>query len=155
MALDMGRKPDPRGKDRPRTIVLSGDVAEIAEKLAQNNQLSSTLSELLRHNYGFGDAIEEKKRELQATTDEIKLLQERSEHIIANIDAMEREAIERSATVKPAIEAKLRLLEQRYDRLGKELQRCFDPQLRSMKLKQHEEVFNLMNAAKLELRDLA
>ena len=43
----MGRKADPRGKDRPRTIVLSGDVAEIAEKLAENNQLSATLSELL------------------------------------------------------------------------------------------------------------
>ena len=44
----MGRKPDPRGKDRPRTIVLSGDVAEIAQNLAEKNHLSATLSELLR-----------------------------------------------------------------------------------------------------------
>lgn len=150
----MGRKADPRGKDRPRTIVLSGDVAEIAEKLAENNQLSATLSELLRHNYGFGDAIEEKKRELQATTDEIELLQERSKHIIANIDALEREALERSTTVLPALQRKLAILEERYDRLGKDLQRTFTPNERAVKLKQHEEVFNLLNAVKMELRGL-
>lgn len=149
----MGRKADPRGKDRPRTIVLSGDVAEIAEKLASNNALSSTLSELLRHNYGFGDAIEEKKRELQATHDEIQLLKEREQHIIANIDALEQQAIERSASIKPALEKKLAILQERYDRLGKDLQRAFDPQTRSLKLKQHEEVYNLLNAVKLELRD--
>jgi chromosome segregation ATPase len=150
----MGRKADPRGKDRPRTIVLSGDVAEIAEKLAENNQLSATLSELLRHNYGFGDAIEEKKRELQATTDEIELLKERSKHIIANIDALEREALERSTTVLPALQRKLAILEERYDRLGKDLQRTFTPNERAVKLKQHEEVFNLLNAVKMEIRGL-
>lgn len=97
----MGRKADPKGKDRPRTIVLSGDVAEIAQKLADSNQLSSTLSDLLRHNYGFGDQLDEKKRELEATHHERIALQRKEEDLAAAIDDLEKDFLNRQSNIKP------------------------------------------------------
>lgn len=54
----MARKTKP--KERTRSISLDLDVSEIAQKLADRMELSSTLSELLRQAYGFGDKVEEK-----------------------------------------------------------------------------------------------
>lgn len=122
----MPRKADPRGKDRPRTIVLAGDVAEIAQKLADRGDLSATLSELLRHNYGFGDRIEEKKRELSATIDQKKAIEAREAELIAVIDEMEVMELERSTTVRPQIEKRREILLERLAKTEHRRSRAFD-----------------------------
>ena len=150
----MGRKADPRGKDRPRTIVLGGDVAEIAQKLADRGELSSTLTELLRFNYGFGDQIEEKKRELDATTEEIKLLQERSEHIIANINALEEQMVHNNATIRPALERRQTILRERLQKTHEKLKRVFDPQEESRLHRVALEIQDQLAKVKDELEEL-
>lgn len=150
----MGRKADPRGKDRPRTIVLRGDVADIAQKLADDGILSKTLSELLCAAYGFGDAIDEHKRALARIIEERKALMESEEQLIATIDALEAKAVEDAMTVRPALLKKIEILQARHDKITKELQRAFDPNSRALKLKQHEETFNLLRHAQQQLEDL-
>ena len=49
-------------KERTRSISLDLDVSEIAQKLADKGELSSTLSELLRQAYGFGDKSKRKSK---------------------------------------------------------------------------------------------
>lgn len=58
-------------KERTRSVSLDLDVSEIAQKLADRGELSSSISELLRQAYGFGDELEEKKRELHVILDQI------------------------------------------------------------------------------------
>ena len=64
----MVRPPKPGGRDRTRSISLDGDVSEIAENLARKNQLSRTLSELLRKAYGFPSEAEKAKASLFEAT---------------------------------------------------------------------------------------
>ena len=118
----MGRKRDPKGKDRTRTIQLAGDVADIAQKLADNGQLSATLSELLRHNYGFGDAIEEKKRELTAILDEKQRLGEYEAAIYQQIEDLEKQRLANESMVKPAIQKRINIYRERIDK-----SHCFSP----------------------------
>lgn len=151
----MGRKADPRGKDRPRTIVLAGDVAEIAQKLADNGTLSRTLSELLRHNYGFGDEIEEKKRELNAILDERARLLEKAEETSAAIDILEQVRLENETTAKPRLENNIKILQKRQERLTRELQRAFDSITISRKQKQLDETNQMLSAALLELEGMS
>ena len=149
----MGRKPDSRGKDRPRSIVLRGDVADIAQKLADQGILSKTLSELLAQAYGFGNAIDEHKQALSRVIEERKALDDAEEQLIATIDALETKAIEEATTIKPALESKVNILRSRHDKITKELQRTFDPITRKRKLAQHEETFNLLKHAERQLEE--
>ena len=139
----MGRKANPRGRDRTRTIQLDGDVAEIAQKLAEQSKLSATLSELLRYNYGFGDAIEEKKRQLSAVLDQQRVLKESEEELIAEIDSMETKAIEQNTTVKPALEKRRKILRERLAKTEQKLMVAFE----------HNEISRLHNVA-LEIQNL-
>lgn len=153
----MGRKADPRGKDRPRTVVLSGDVAEIAQKLADKGELSSTLSELLRYNYGFGDAIEEKKRELSNLWADKMAINDREEAVIAEIDALEAKALEQNTTVRPALERRLDILHTRRAKLSEELGKfsfLLSPNELSRKKQVAQEVDKLIREAQEELEAL-
>ena len=141
----MGRKRDPKGKDRPRTIVLSGDVAEIAQKLADKGELSATLSELLRQTYGFGDAIEAKKQELTHTIDERQRLQDKEEDLIAVIDAMEAEQISKKATLYPQLKARLETLTERRLRVQHEASIAVDSYVRGKKLKVLDTIQDLID----------
>lgn len=123
----MGRKADPRGKDRPRTIVLRGDVADIAQKLADQGILSKTLSDLLSEAYGFGDKLDEHKRALVKLIDERKAMQQAEEELIAEIDRLEQKSIEDNATLRPSLEKRRNLLLERLVRLEKERNRAFTP----------------------------
>ena len=123
----MGRKPDPRGKDRPRTIVLSGDVAEIAQKLADQGELSSTLSDLLRQQYGFGTQLEERKRALTMLLDEKQRLSELTQQMADEIDALEVKALEQNATIRPALERRKKILQERWAKTMTKAERAFDP----------------------------
>lgn len=149
----MGRKPDPKGKDRPRTIVLSGDVAEIAQKLADNGQLSSTLSELLRQTYGFGDKIEEKKRQLTAILDEKQRLAMQEIELVAEIDTLEAQTIEKKATILPQLTQRLKILEERRIRVQREANTHVDRHIVQQKLNALDKIDQLINATKLEMEE--
>lgn len=113
----MGRKADPRGKDRPRTIVLSGDVAEIAQDLADKSQLSAVLSQLLRQSYGISDDISRLEQLLTTTTDARKEMQEREEQIIAELDRARDQLVHRQSHILPQLYQRQGVLEERLRKL--------------------------------------
>jgi len=133
MGFNMGRKPDPKGKDRPRTIVLSGDVAEIAQRLAGKNVLSFTLSELLRKEFGVHTALEKAKADLKELIEEREANAAAQEALIAQIDSMETAAMTKRETMLPGIEMRLEKLYARRERVQRELERCFTPNEQAMK----------------------
>lgn len=150
----MGRKPDPRGKDRPRTIVLCGSVAEIAQRLADSNALSSTISELLRREYGLSGAIEEKRAALASMTEERKRMQAQEEAMAQELDELEIRETERKTTLIPALEERLNTLVERRARLEDEESRLFDPNSLRMKRSQIGTVTTMISEVVAELQEL-
>ena len=122
-----------RGKERLRTIQLDLDVSEIAQKLADQKKLSATLSELLRVNYGFGDAIEEKKRELHLLLDHKDALREQEQQLIKEIEQMEIQFLHRESNVKPVLQEKLVKLDARIKLLKSKRDRAIDANERRAK----------------------
>lgn len=118
----MGRKPNPHGKDRTRTIQLDGDLADIAQKLADKSQLSKTLSQLLRQSYGMSDNITQLELALIAATDERKELQQREEQLIDEITAARDSLIQRQNHILPSMYQRQGALEVRLAELQKKLQ---------------------------------
>lgn len=131
-----------RQKERLRTIQLDADVSEIAQKLADKKELSSTLSELLRSNYGFGDALEEKKRELTAILDHIQDMNHKREEMENEIDSMEKEFLERQTNVVPQLKQKLVTLRAKYDLTKKQAETAIDASVRMMKYRAMEQFEN-------------
>ena len=122
-----------RQKERLRTIQLDLDVSEIAQRLADQKKLSSTLSELLRANYGFGDAIEEKKRKLTALLDHKKSLIQQERDLEQEINQMETDFIYRETNVKPVLQEKLVKLNAKVKHLKAQAERTIDAHVRRMK----------------------
>ena len=129
----MGRPKDPRGRDRPRTINLSGDVADIAQKLADYNQLSSTLSKLLRMEFGGFAEVDQMNRVINELHDERKRISNALENAVKRRDEHEAAIIHARATVLPALNERLEKLYARRERVENELARAFDPQTRLAK----------------------
>jgi len=150
----MARPSNPRGKDKPRSIVLDGDVADIAQGLAEQNKLSATLSELLRTNYGFGDAIEEKKRQQHAILDEIQRLRDAERAIEAEIDAMEHELIQKQTTVRPILQKRLDVMTARLNQAQLDEKRAIDNQTRLQKLRVIENLKRMIAEVEDELEAL-
>ena len=125
----MARRP----KERLRTIQLDLDVSEIAQRLADNKQLSSTLSELLRVNYGFGDKLEEKKRELHTLLDHKQQLIEQENKLYDEIESMEAAFLDRETNVKPVLKEKLQKLDAKLKMLKSQAERTIDASVRRMK----------------------
>ena len=121
----MGRKPNPNGKDRTRTISLGGDVAEIAQRLADQSQLSSVLTDLLRREFGIDTELDGLKAELLASTDERKELQAKEERLINAITIAEEQSIERRTTIVPQLHNQIRILQDRRDDLQDRISRSF------------------------------
>ena len=143
----MGRKPDPRGKDRPRTIVLAGDVAEIAQDLADKSQLSAVISDLLRRAYGGGTHLNDLKRELQATTTLRKDMQEQEEELIRRIDVAEQELITQRSHLLPSLYMREGVLTERIQRLEKKIHATLNPRDSHVVQKQIDET-------KIQLQDV-
>ena len=122
-----------RPKERLRTIQLDLDVSEIAQRLADNKKLSATLSELLRVNYGFGDKLEEKKRELHSLIDHKQALVEQERQLIEEINQMEIAFIDRETNVKPVLKEKLQKLDAKLKMLKKQAEQTIDASVRRMK----------------------
>lgn len=115
-----------RKKERLRTIQLDLDVSEIAQRLADKKELSSTLSELLRVNYGFGDKLEEKKRELHNLLDYKDQLRQQERELTEEITQMEKDFIHRETNVKPVLQEKLVKLDSRIKLLKSKRDRAID-----------------------------
>lgn len=82
----MVRPKDPNGRDRTRTIQLSGNVAEIAERLADEGKLSREISRLLFQEYGYSN----KRKKIEA---EIALIEEQMQNL-AHSKAQAENALE-------------------------------------------------------------
>ena len=119
-------KPSRKQKERLRTIQLDADVSEIAQRLADKKELSSTLSELLRVNFGFGDRLEEKKRELHNLLDHKQSLIDQERELVEQINQMEKDFINRETNVKPVLEEKLVKLDARIKLLKSKRDRAID-----------------------------
>ena len=94
-------------KDHTRSIRLDGDVAEIAQKLADDKMLSHTLSKLLRQHYGLNTEIDAIKAQLDRTVNERMLLQEEEKLLADRIDELELEFINRQTNELPILREKL------------------------------------------------
>lgn len=125
----MARRP----KERLRTIQLDADVSEIAQRLADKKELSSTLSELLRVNYGFGDKLEEKKRELHVLLDHKQELIEQENKLYDEIEAMEKAFVDRETNVKPVLEEQLVKLDAKIKHVKAQAERTIDASIRRSK----------------------
>ena len=115
-----------RPKERLRTIQLDLDVSEIAQRLADKKQLSATISELLRVNYGFGDKLEEKKRELHTLLDHKAALIAQENKLFDEIERMEKDYLHRESNVKPVLQEKLIKLDARIKLLKSKRDRSID-----------------------------
>lgn len=132
----MGRKPNPRGKDKTRTISLDGDVGEIAQRLADKGQLSSTISDALRRQFGIDTQLDKLKLELNNSIDERKALQEKEESLIHAINMAEQISIERRTTLIPQLENQKHILADRHEKLIRDKSRCITEQDRILKQRQ-------------------
>ena len=150
----MGRKADPRGKDRPRTVVLRGDVADIAQKLADNGALSSTLSDLLATAYGLGDALDEHKRALTRIIEEKKALIDAEEQMVAKIDDLERRLVEERRTERPRLLEQQRILAERLNNLTERHAYLFTPHEKQRVRGQMDATKELLAQVKAKLDDL-
>ena len=143
----MARRP----KERLRTIQLDADVAEIAQRLADKKELSSTLSELLRVNYGFGDKLEEKKRELHVLLDQKRSLSEQEQRLIDEINQMEIAFIDQETNVKPVLEEQLKKLDARIKMIRSQAERTIDSSVRRSKYRAIETFEKQMQEIRAQL----
>jgi len=123
----MGRKPHPKGKDRTRTVALDGDVAEIAQHLADKSQLSKVLSQLLRQAYNISGEIAIMKDKLAALTEERKGLQRLEEEMIEDIGRQEERIIHERNHILPSLYQRQGKLEEKMKRLTEEHKKSLDP----------------------------
>jgi chromosome segregation ATPase len=149
----MGRKPNPRGKDRTRTISLDGDVAELAQKLADKSQLSAVLSQLLRQSYGISDELSHLEQALSTTIDERKNLQQKEAALIEEIEAARDSLIHRQNHILPSLYQRQGVLEGRLEDLRLKLN--YLPQHESIKvMKQIDETRSLLEAVLEDIKEL-
>jgi len=100
------------GKDITRSIRLDEDVAEIAQRLADDKMLSHTLSKLIRQHYGLNTEIDALKAELDHVVNERMKLQENEKVLATMIDEAEERFLQEKTTELPKLQEKLdRLLE--------------------------------------------
>lgn len=138
-------------KERLRTIQLDLDVSEIAQRLADKKELSSTLSELLRVNYGFGDKLEEKKRELHVLLDHKQELIEQENKLYDEIESMERSFLDRETNLKPVLQEKAIKLDAKIKLLNKQANASIDASVRRMKFRAIEQLEKQMQEVREQL----
>jgi len=150
----MGRPKDPRGRDRPRTVVLTGDVAEIAQKLADENRLSSTISKLLRMEFGGFAEVDQMNRVIDELHNERQRISNALDEAVKRRDEHEAEIIRARATVLPAINERLDKLYARRERVEGELARAFDPQTIAVKRRMLLNIGEIIDKTKAEAQNL-
>ena len=148
----MGRKPNPRGKDRTRTISLDGDVAEIAQQLAGKSQLSKVLSQLLRQAYNISGEVAILKDKLAAIVGERKRLQRREEELIEDIGRQEERIIHERNHILPSLYQRQGKLEEKMKRLTQEHKMALDPSTSRRKSAQLQTTTNQLYAVLDEIK---
>jgi len=128
-------------------------VSEIAQNLAKKGELSSTISELLRSAYGFGDKIEEKKRELTALLDEKDKIREKERQLVDEIDTLEAQTLEKRATILPQLTQRLKILKDRRQRVQREYNQSLDPHTINQKQNALNTIDNLIKECKTEMEE--
>ena len=150
----MGRPKDPRGRDKSRTITLAGDVAQIAQKLADENQLSQTLSKLLRVEFGGFGEVDHMNRVIDELHNERKRINNALDDAVKRRDEHEAKIMHQRATVLPSIDAALEKLFERRDRVEKELKKAFDPSTIAQKRTVLKNIDDIIAARKAEAQAL-
>tara|TARA_R100000655_G_C2977814_1_gene191346 strand:- start:349 stop:741 length:393 start_codon:yes stop_codon:yes gene_type:complete len=128
-------------------------VSEIAQRLADKMELSSTLSELLRQAYGFGDKVEEKKRELTALLDEKDRMRTKEQELVEEIDRMEAELLDKKAIKLPQLTDRLRILEARRQRIQREVNMGVTENFTNNKLRVLANIDELIKATEEEMEE--
>jgi len=146
-------RPKSKPKERTRSITLDLDVSEIAQRLADKMELSSTLSELLRQAYGFGDKVEEKKRELTALLDEKDRMRTKEQELVEEIDRMEAELLDKKAIKLPQLTDRLRILEARRQRIQREVNMGVTENFTNNKLRVLANIDQLIKATEEEMEE--
>ncbi len=146
-------RPKSKPKERTRSITLDLDVSEIAQRLADKMELSSTLSELLRQAYGFGDKVEEKKRELTALLDEKDRMRTKEQELVEEIDRMEAELLDKKAIKLPQLTDRLRILQARRQRIQREVNMGVTENFTNNKLRVLANIDELIKATEEEMEE--
>lgn len=149
----MGRKPNPKGKDRTRTISLDGDVSDIAQQLADKSQLSKVLSQLLRNAYNLSDEVSAMKEQLETMTTERKRIQQAEEELIEAINNAELRIIHERNHVLPAMYQRQGVLEERLRKL-RERQLRLPPKEATLVQDQIMETNRILTALLQEIEEL-
>ena len=138
-------------KERTRSVSLDLDVSEIAQKLADRGALSATISELLRQAYGFGDELEEKKRELHNVLDQIAALNDKKDTIETEINTKEAEWLHKKTHLVPVLKDKLVTLHAKVAMLNKQAEHAIDSTVRAMKYRGIEALENQIQEINAQL----
>ena len=149
----MGRKPNPKGKDRTRTISLDGDVAELAQRLADKSQLSSVLSQLLRQSYGITDELAQLEHALSTTIEERKNLQLKEAALIEEIEAARDSLIHRQNHILPSLYQRQGALETRLEDLRLKLN-YLPPSDQTRVMNQIDETRKILQTVLEEIKEL-
>ena len=141
-------------KDKTRSIRLDGDVADIAQKLADDSQLSATISKLLRQHYGRHTEIDSIKQQLDRTVNERMLLQEEEKLLADKLDELEDVKMQRMITDLPHLERKIRDMEVLHKKTKDQWMNARDTQTRILKARAMKNQQQLLDAWNLELESL-
>lgn len=141
-------------KDVTRSIRLDGDVKEIAQQLADDKKLSSTLSKLLRQHYGLHDEIDSIKQQLDRTVNERMLLQQEEKILADKIDELENVKAIRQEKDTPHLKRKLGNLYALLAKTTDEYDRAIDTTLKKMKARQIDNQQKMIQDIEDELEGL-
>jgi DNA repair exonuclease SbcCD ATPase subunit len=108
-------------KDKTRSIRLDADVAELAQRLADDGKLSATISQLLRQHFAIHGEIDIMKTKLDELVNQRMSIREQEEELSDLIDQMENRHAMKLAEQKPWIERKLKQWNESLERSERKL----------------------------------
>lgn len=108
-------------KDKTRSIRLDADVAELAQRLADDGKLSATISQLLRQHFAIHGEIDIMKTKLDELVNQRMSIREQEEELSNLIDQMENRHAMKMAEQKPWIERKLKQWNESLERSERKL----------------------------------
>lgn len=108
-------------KDKTRSIRLDADVAELAQRLADDGKLSATISQLLRQHFAIHGEIDIMKTKLDELVNQRMSIREQEEELSELIDQMENRHAMKMAEQKPWIERKLKQWRESLERSERKL----------------------------------
>lgn len=139
-------------KDSTRSIRLDGDVAQIAQKLADDKMLSHTLSKLLRQHYGLNTEIDAVKQQLDRIVNERMEMQKQEKLLADKIDKLEVDFMTRQTTELPILREKLDKLLKTHSKVS--AKKWSSPINRDMYQSQLDNLDELITQTSKQIQDL-